>query len=170
MIRQFIATVALFAAGTFLSSTPVAAQAKGSADAMAAKRTNPHWKAPRNAWGQPDLEGIWTTDDMRGVPMSRPQQYGTRNYLTDDEFAQRAKQRGTARDVDNARTGTFRNEEGSRDFSYTSMVIDPPDGRVRALTPAGQSRRASGGQGSFGVGPWNKVQDLSLIHISEPTR
>ncbi len=42
------------------------------------------------------------------------------------------------------------------------MVIDPPDGRVPALTPAGQTRRASGGQGSFGVGPWNKVQDFSL--------
>ena len=128
MIRHFIATAAMFAACTLFSSSPVAAQAKGSADAMAAKRTNPHWKTPRNAWGQPDLEGIWTTDDMRGVPMSRPQQYGTNVYLTDEQFAQRAKQRGTARDVDNARTGTFRNEEGSRDFSYTSMVIEPADG------------------------------------------
>ena len=51
---------------------PAAAQAKGSADAAAAKRANPNWKAPRNAFGQPDLEGIWTSDDMRGVPMSRP--------------------------------------------------------------------------------------------------
>ena len=137
MIRQFLAAVALFAACTLLSTSPVAAQAKGSADASAAKRANPHWKAPRNAWGHPDLEGIWTTDDMRGVPMSRPPQFGTRAYLTDEEFAARAKQRGNARDVDNARTGTFRNEEGSRDFSYTSMVIDPPDGRVPALTRGG---------------------------------
>ena len=94
--------------------------------------------------------------------MSRQQQFGTRTHLTDEEFAARAKQRARARDIDDARTGTFRNEEGSRDFSYTSMVIDPPDGRVPALTPAGQKRRASGGQGSFGVGPWNKVQDFSL--------
>jgi hypothetical protein len=133
-------------------ATPAAAQAKGSADASAAKRVNPNWKAPRTAWGHPDLEGIWTTDDMRGVPMSRPQQYGTRMYMSDEEFAARAKQRKGARDV----------EEGSRDFSYTSMVIDPPDGRVPALTPAGQERRRTGGQGSFGVGPWNKVQDFSL--------
>jgi hypothetical protein len=121
---------------------------------------NPHWKAPRTAWGHPDLEGIWTTDDMRGVPMSRPAQFGDRRYLTDDEFATRAKDRGTARDVDNARTGTFRNEEGSRDFSYTSMVVDPPDGRVPALTAAAQKRPRL--QGSFGVGPWEKVQDFSL--------
>jgi hypothetical protein len=142
------------------SPAPALAQARGSADASAAKRVNPHWKAPRTAWGHPDLEGIWTTDDMRGVPMSRPAQFGDRRYLTDDEFATRAKDRGTARDVDNARTGTFRNEEGSRDFSYTSMVVDPPDGRVPALTAAAQKRPRL--QGSFGVGPWEKVQDFSL--------
>ena len=154
----------MFIGGALLAgtATPASAQAKGSADASAAKRVNPHWKAPRTAWGHPDLEGIWTTDDMRGVPMARPQNFGTRMYLSDEEFAARAKQRSNARGIDDARTGTFRNEEGSRDFSYTSMVIDPADGRVPELTPAGQARRRSGGQGSFGVGPWNKVQDFSL--------
>ena len=55
---------------------PAAAQAAGSAEASAAKRVNPNWKAPRTPWGHPDLEGTWTTDDMRGVPMSRQPQYG----------------------------------------------------------------------------------------------
>jgi hypothetical protein len=161
-IHALLGTAALASTLVFVPAAPAGAQAKGSAEASAAKRVNPQWKAPRTPWGHPDLEGIWTTDDMRGVPMSRPQQYGTRMYLSDEEFAARAKQRQGARDIDDARTGTFRNEEGSRDFSYTSMVIDPPDGRVPALTPAGQARRAAGGQGSFGVGPWNKVQDFSL--------
>ena len=142
------------------AAVPAAAQAKGSSEASAAKRANPNWKAPRTPWGHPDLEGIWTTDDMRGVPMQRPAAFGTRMYMTDQEFAERTKQRSNARDVDNARTGTFRNEEGSRDFSYTSMVIDPPDGRVPALTAAAQARPRL--QGSFGVGPWEKVQDFSL--------
>ena len=142
------------------SPAPAFAQAAGSADAKAAKRVDPHWKAPRTAWGHPDISGTWTTDDMRGVPMSRAQQYGTRQYLTDQEFAARAKQRKSARDIDDARTGTFRNEEGSRDFSYTSMVIDPPDGRVPPTTPAARARPRQGG--SFGVGPWEKVQDFSL--------
>jgi hypothetical protein len=137
-----------------------AAQAKGSTEASAAKRVNPKWKAPRTAWGHPDLEGIWTTDDMRGVPMSRPAQFGTRVYLTDEEFAARAKQRQTARQIDDARTGTFRNEEGSRDFGYTSMVIDPPDGRVPPTTAAARARPRT--QGSFGVGPWEKISDFSL--------
>ena len=91
--------------------------------------------------------------------MSRPVQFGSRRYLTDEEFAQRAKERGTARDVDNARTGTFRNEEGSRNFGYTSLVIDPPDGRVPALTPEAQARRAV--PGTNGFGPFDSVEDFS---------
>jgi len=162
MIRRFYGGVGVLAACALLVSwpAPASAQAKGSAEAAAAKRVNPNWKAPRTPWGHPDLEGIWTTDDMRGVPMQRPAAFGTRMYMTDQEFADRAQQRSNARDVDNARTGTFRNEEGTRDFSYTSMVIDPPDGRVPALTAAAQARPRL--QGSFGVGPWEKVQDFSL--------
>ena len=162
MIRRFSAYFGVLAATTTLLClpAPAVAQAKGSAEASAAKRSNPHWKAPRNAWGQPDLEGIWTTDDMRGVPMQRPASFGNRMYMTDEEFGDRAKQRGNARAVDNARTGTFRNEEGTRDFSYTSMVIDPPDGRIPDLTAAARARPRA--QGSFGEGPWEKVQDFSL--------
>jgi hypothetical protein len=159
--RVVCGVVTLGIAAMFFGAAESAyAQAKGSADAGAAKRVNPHWKAPRNAWGQPDLEGIWTTDDMRGIPMSRPAQFGTRAYMTDEEFAKRDKDRKNARNVDDARTGTFRNEEGTRAFSYTSYVIEPADGRVPALTPAARARPRA--QGSFGVGPWEKVQDFSL--------
>jgi hypothetical protein len=97
---------------------------------------------------------------MRGIPMSRPAQYGTRTHLTDQEFSARAKERLAARKWDDARTGTFRNEEGSRDFGYTSMVVEPADGRIPALTAAAKAR--PGLQGSFGLGPWEKVQDFSL--------
>ena len=161
-MRQFFVggVLACLAAVAPWTASPAAAQARGSADAGAATRVNPQWQVPRTPWGHPDLEGTWTTDDMRGVPMSRPAQFGTRRYLTDEEFAARAKQRQNARRIDDARTGTFRNEEGSRDFSYTSMVIDPPDGRVPALTPAAAARPRR--PGSFGVGPWEKVQDFSL--------
>ena len=145
---------------TFAFTPSAWAQAAGSADAKAAKRSNPKWKTPRNALGQPDLEGTWTSDDMRGVPVSRQQQFGTRQFMTDQEFAAREKQRETARKVDDARSGTFRNEEGTRSFSYTSMVIDPPDGRVPAQVPG--ARRGRGGGGTFGTGPWEKVQDFSL--------
>ena len=159
-MRHVLTGALLSAVITVLAAAPAGAQAAGSAEAKAAKRVNKAWKAPRTPWGHPDIEGTWTTDDMRGVQMSRAPQYGTRQYLTDEEFTTRAKQRQNARAIDDARTGTFRNEEGSRDFSYTSMVIDPPDGRVPATTAAARARPRQGG--SFGVGPWEKVQDFSL--------
>jgi hypothetical protein len=162
MARFLSIACGLVAAASLLpwTATPVFGQARAAAESNAAARKNPQWTPPKTAWGHPDLEGIWTTDDMRGVPMSRPPQFGDRMYLTDEEFAARAKQRDRARSVDNARTGTFRNEEGTRDFGYTSMVIDPPDGRVPALTAAARARPRL--QGSFGTGPWEKVQDFSL--------
>jgi len=159
-MRQILTGVVLTAIVAAWTAAPAAAQAAGSAEAKAAKRVNPNWKAPRTPWGHPDLSGTWTTDDMKGVPTSRAAQYGTRQYLTDQEFAARAKQRLNARVIDDARTGTFRNEEGSREFSYTSMVIDPPDGRVPPTTAAARARPRQGG--SFGVGPWEKIQDFSL--------
>ena len=144
-----------------LGSTAVSAlaQAKGSAEAAAAAIVNPKWAPPKLAWGHPDLEGIWTSDDMRGVPMSRPAQFGNRKFLTDEEFATRAKDRGDARDFNDARTGTFRNEEGTRDFGYTSLVVDPPDGRVPALTAEARARRPV--PGTNGVGPFDSVEDFN---------
>src|ERR1044072_3907218 len=126
-MRRYLIAGVVTIVGIGASSSPAWAQAKGSAEASAAVVANPKWTGPKLTWGHPDLEGIWTSDDMRGVPMSRPTQFGTRKYLTDEEFTQRAGERSKARDVNNARTGTFRNEEGSRDFGYTSLVVDPAD-------------------------------------------
>jgi hypothetical protein len=154
----------LVAAGVVLAgiaaAVPAAAQARASAEASAASVADPRWKPPKLPWGHPDLEGIWTTDDMRGVPVSRPQQFGTRRHLTDEEFRARATERANARKVDNARTGTFRNEEGSRDFGYTSLVIEPADGRIPALTAEARARPPI--RGTSGLGPFNTIDDFSL--------
>jgi hypothetical protein len=159
-MRRYLIVGIVALAGIGGSAASDQAPAKGSAEASAAAIVNPKWTAPKMSWGHPDLEGIWTTDDMRGVPMVRPPQFGTRRYLTDEEFAGRAKERADARRVDNARTGTFRNEEGSRDFGYTSMVIDPPDGRIPALTADARARPPI--RATSGVGPFNTIDDFSL--------
>jgi hypothetical protein len=158
MRRHLIAGV-VTVVGLAGTAVPALAQARGSAEASAAAVVKPKWAPPKLAWGHPDLEGIWTSDDMRGVPMSRPTQFGNRKHLTDEEFTQRARERSNARDVNDARTGTFRNEEGSRDFGYTSLVIDPPDGRVPALTPEAKARRPV--PGTNGVGPFDTVEDFN---------
>ena len=143
------------------SPLPASAQAEASAEAQAAARRDPSWSPPRTPWGHPDLQGIWTTDDMRGVPQQRPEQFGTRPYLTDEEFAARAAGREGARDTqDRGAAGTFRNEEGTRTFGYTSLVVDPPDGRIPAVVEAARERRST--PGSFGLGPFNTMADFSL--------
>ncbi len=116
---------------------------------------------PRTPWGHPDLQGIWTTDDMRGIPQQRAPEFGTRQHLTDEEYAQREEQRERARQTqDRGASGTFRNEEGTRSFSYTSLVIDPPDGRIPPVLAAARERPMT--PGSFGLGPFNSVADFSL--------
>ncbi len=98
MRHRLIAGVVTIA-GLLATALPAMAQARGSAEASAAAVVNPKWAPPKLTWGHPDLEGIWTSDDMRGVPMSRPTQFGERKYLTDEEFTKRADDRSKARDV-----------------------------------------------------------------------
>ena len=51
-------------------------------------RSDTAWRA-RTPWGDPDLHGEWTTEGEYGVPFERPAQYGTRPFLTDEEYAKR---------------------------------------------------------------------------------
>src|ERR1700733_5244620 len=47
---------------------------------------------PKTPWGDPDLQGPWTSDDTWGVPFERPANFGTRAFLTEDELKAREKQ------------------------------------------------------------------------------
>jgi hypothetical protein len=47
---------------------------------------------PRTPWGDPDLQGIWPSTSMVGVPFERPNQYGNRLFLTDAELREREQQ------------------------------------------------------------------------------
>lgn len=132
------------------------------AETTAAAVEDPNWKVPRTSWGHPSFEGVWSTDDMRGVPLSRPQSFGERESLTAEEFRARASQAeaGLDRAVN---TETFlRNEWGVRTFGYSSLVVDPPDGQVPAMTEAGLARAGARDRGTFGPGPFNSFDDFTL--------
>ena len=60
------------------------------------------WTPPRTPWGDPDLEGLWPGTDFVGVPLQRPEGLGTRNELTDAEFATRLANFQKQSDEDNA--------------------------------------------------------------------
>jgi len=117
---------------------------------------------PRTPWGDPDLQGVWSSDDTNGIPRERPQDLGTRLYQTDQEFAARAKQvKDGIQRAENA-VGSFRGDFARRAFRQTSIIVDPPDGRMPALTAFAETRRAPRDRGTFGNGPFNTTEDFTL--------
>jgi hypothetical protein len=142
--------------------TPSAARAV-PAETTAAKYKDPNWQAPRTPWGHPDLQGEFSSDDMRGVPMGRPKAQMDRESLTPEEFLQRASG-DEANKFSSVNTETFlRNEYGIRTFGYTSLIIDPPNGQQPALTPAEAARRKSEPQrGTFSNVVLEDFDDFSL--------
>jgi hypothetical protein len=136
---------------------PLAGQGRSPADVKAV------YVAPKTAWGDPDLAGIWTSDDMRGVPRERPDAFGSRPFLTDEEFLKRIEQdeqtqRQQLRGPYGART-----DLRTRTFRATSLVVDPSDGKIPALTAGAASRATSRDRGSFGAGPFDGPEDFSLF-------
>jgi hypothetical protein len=99
---------------------------------------------PRTPWGHPDLQGIWTSDDARSVPMQRPEQFAGRPLLTDVEFAERKRRDDETRSDTRNGAGTFVGEVGTRTLRQTSLVVEPADGRLPPVTPQAQARAAAG--------------------------
>lgn len=133
------------------------------AEQQAAAYQDPSWAAPRTSWGHPSLEGTWSTDDMRGIPRDRPPELGTQLSLTHEQFLERARTQQAGRDRAVNEETFLRNEWGTRTFGFTSLVVDPPDGRTPPLNEAGRARaEAAAGRGTFGPGPFNTFDDFSL--------
>jgi len=132
------------------------------AEDTAAAHANKNWKAPRTSWGDPSLEGVYSTDDMRSVPRDRPEEMGTREKLTPEEFAERAKKDAEERDRVLNQASYSATSVGSRTFGWTSQVIDPPNGRMPPLNATGQARARPSDRGSYGAGPFNTFEDFHL--------
>ncbi|HVG53555.1 MAG TPA: hypothetical protein VM846_03975 [Vicinamibacterales bacterium] len=133
------------------------------AETTAAKVKDPNWQAPRTPWGHPDLQGTFSTDDMRGIPQDRPANQADRLALTPEEFLQRASGDEASRFGAVNQESFLRNEFGIRTFGYTSIVIEPANGRRPAITAKAQARqKAQAGVGTFGTRPLNGFDDFSL--------
>src|SRR4030095_9145325 len=115
--------------------------------------------APKTPWGDPDLQGTWTSDDCIGTPMNRAANLGDKLYFTEQELAQRegALARQAENDKkqfvdDGARVTTgppgHWGERARRPCRQTSLVIDPPDGRTPDLLPEARTRRIPEGAGN----------------------
>jgi hypothetical protein len=131
------AAIAAVAAGTVISVSIT----QGSAQAPASSVATPA-STPKTPWGEPDLQGIWT--DETDTPFQRSPKYANQEFFTDAQRAEFDVQRSALRGRDT------RGERGSeldvagaynavwggrkRTGKRTSMIVDPPDGRIPPLT------------------------------------
>jgi hypothetical protein len=119
-----------------------------SLTASAQQKARP-WTAPRTAWGDPDLQGTWTNETI--TPFERPTALANKPFLTAAEAtdleARAARQRESA-DDEPPRPGDVGNynqawfDSGTRVVStlQSSLVVDPPDGRVPLRAEAQKQR------------------------------
>ena len=101
------------------------------------------YTVPRTAWGDPDLTGKWPSTDMVGVPMQRDERFGTRNVLTDEEFADRQQRAAQQTEQDNA-DFELENAEHARRRRRRRRVASSALARARpAATPGFADRRSA---------------------------
>ena len=160
----------------------------------AQSRTAATWSVPRTPDGRPDLQGVWANNNM--TPLERPAQFAGRATMTDAELAdvkKRATQLADGGDAffaDELITAILEGktkftsadtQTGNYDQTWlserifdnrTSLIIDPPDGRIPPAAPGAAERARAVAAARQGRGPADRVQDLSLstrcIHAGTP--
>ena len=136
----------------------------GATQSASAASSRTAWKAARTADGHPDLQGMW---DFRTVtPLERPAEFANKPFLTEEEAAayerriveernadsnREESKTDTSRGVINGQVITADVALAYNDFWWdrgtkvvgnrqTSLIVDPPDGRIPALTAEGKRR------------------------------
>jgi hypothetical protein len=156
-----------------------------TAAAVGAQSSRSSWSLPRMPDGRPDLQGVWANNGM--TPLERPKQFGLRAEMTDAEFADLKSRAGKLMDGGDAffadelisaaldgkeKFSSADTQVGNYDQSWlservwdkrTSLIIDPPDGRIPPLAPGAAERaRAAEAAARTGRGPADAPSDLSL--------
>jgi hypothetical protein len=126
--------------------TAAAVAAVGAGFCVFATPTSAEAPAMKTAWGEPDLQGIWT--DETDTPLQRSPKYAAQEFFTDAQRAELDKERaallsrdkrverGTELDVAGAYSALFMSQK--RTGARTSLIVDPPDGRMPPATPQAQ--------------------------------
>jgi len=174
-----LSTVVAIVALCIYAGTPVAGQARATPPplvitAFGGKAVD--YKAPRTPWGDPDLQGVWSSDDMENVGMAaggfgrggpgRGAPQATQGqvpplYFDDAALAARKTQiDNAAKQRDTNADSSFRFDYARRVFPQTRLIVDPPDGRLPAIKVNQQERQMP--RGTYGPGPLNSWEDFSL--------
>ena len=141
-----------------LSGAIVTASLAIDAQAPAARQGT--WTPPRTAWGDPDLQGVWIYATM--TPLERPRELAEKDVLTSAEEAAYARQILERQKVTNNTAGPDWWDPVRLANGRTSLILDPPNGRVPPLTPEAQKHETALAQARRERGPLDWVDDLSL--------
>jgi hypothetical protein len=179
--RSVMATAALIGlVAGHETIVPEPLEGQGRQGAVAAAPTPATYKAPRTPWGEPDFQGIWTTNEMHGVPNTRAA--GSPAVISEADALAR-RQKTTAATVGAEGIGNY--DEAFRDTSakFTrqrisrqgSIIVDPPDGQMppRRTAPGEPARAASvpagGPAGPEALGGWERCITRGAKTIVEPS-
>ena len=129
----------------------------------------------RTPWGDPDLQGVWANNSA--TPLQRLEAFGDKATLSDEELASLKAKAAEVVDGGDAFFGddliraaladgtdfrSFDGNTGNYDQSWlverefenrTSLIVDPPDGRLPEMTPEGKKRSAKATRGFLGIEP-----------------
>ena len=136
-MKKRIVALGLIAAGLTLSAIAVS-------PSVAADKT---YTPPKTPWGDPDLQGMWPVLHLEGTPAERPVKYGDHMYISDEEYAKRQKfmqmqQDAYKKEIKNNKMGMGHWAEAGDATRRTSLIIDPKNGRLPAMTKLGEERSA----------------------------
>ncbi len=125
------------------------------------------WTQPRTSWGDPDLQGVWTSDNNFSIPLERPPEVADKEFLDGADLAAALAKR--AKFIDAVANGGKVGAGPSHWYENlqarsrrSSLIIDPPNGRLPALTAAAQSRAAAEQAASAQRRPPGSYKDFNL--------
>jgi len=158
-----LASIAVLLGLVALAPLPSIGQTKAAPSKPALPKK---WTPSRTPDGQPDLQGTWVISTL--TPLERPSEFAGKEFLTEQEAAEYEKRLlsevntdrrdGTAADDLRRNYNEFWRDRGTKVVASrrTSLITDPPNGRIPPLTPEARKKRARGG--ALPAGP----EDLAL--------
>ncbi len=180
MTRRFLTSVGVLAVVTAVVSLPaVAGQARtAGVKTKAEPSAKTTGAATRTPWGDPDLQGVW--NDATSTPLERPRQVGEKPVLGDEEAAgfqeelafnltRDRRDGGPEADVNRAYNEHWMDARRLKitPDRRTSLIVDPPDGRIPPLVPLTPERQKARAERAavvarFNAGLPNSAEELSL--------
>ena len=144
---------AILAVIVLLKLAPSTVEGQTQTAAPPASATAKAGPAAKTSWGEPDLQGIWTND--YDTPLQRPARYAKKEFFTDEERAVLDRQRAGAIGQDARRFDRKSEQDVGGAYNAaiflshkhagrrTSLIVDPPDGRIPPQMPEAVKDRKS---------------------------